>query len=224
MQKIFFTALIGSLISLDQTVFLQIMISQPIVCGTIIGWFLGNIQFGVLIGILLQLIWIKELSLGGTIPPDSTIATIIGVSIPLIINNTNSLSTFISIIIGILAGISSMKTEIITRKINNKIAQKVENLVKMGKFEKISIVNWQGILIAFTKSFLLIFLVLIITIPFLTKILIINIYGIWQEMFKIFLLLLGLAIIIEKFLIKQQYIYILITGFLFAFILNIFNK
>ena len=43
-------ALIGSLIVLDTTVVFQFSFSQPLITCSILGWFFGDLQLGILVG------------------------------------------------------------------------------------------------------------------------------------------------------------------------------
>ena len=67
-------ALIGSIVDLDSTAVVQCMISQPIVAAPLTGLILGSmlgdyaagLQLGLMVGVILQLVWIEQLPLGQT--------------------------------------------------------------------------------------------------------------------------------------------------------------
>ena len=54
------------------------MISQPLVIGPIVGLILGDFTTGIMAGATLQLIFLGAMGIGGTLPPDSVIGTVIG--------------------------------------------------------------------------------------------------------------------------------------------------
>jgi mannose/fructose/N-acetylgalactosamine-specific phosphotransferase system component IIC len=69
-------ALAGGLIGLDRTAVGQFMISQPIVVGPLAGWMLGDPRAGVVIGAVLELIWVLDMPIGSFVPADATISTV----------------------------------------------------------------------------------------------------------------------------------------------------
>jgi mannose/fructose/N-acetylgalactosamine-specific phosphotransferase system component IIC len=63
-------SVIGSGIILDKYAFGEFGISQPIIAGAIIGTLFGDLQTGIFIGAILQLIFLVGLPIGRDIPPD----------------------------------------------------------------------------------------------------------------------------------------------------------
>jgi mannose/fructose/N-acetylgalactosamine-specific phosphotransferase system component IIC len=76
-MRILITSFIGGLINLDVMTIWQVMISRPVVSGPIIGWLCGDVWTGLVIGALMELIWINILPIGTVIPPDASATTII---------------------------------------------------------------------------------------------------------------------------------------------------
>ena len=62
------------LLSIDTTIFLQSLISQPIFSCQIIGVFVGNYEIGLLIGVLSQVFFLGYIPIGGARIPDPQIA------------------------------------------------------------------------------------------------------------------------------------------------------
>lgn len=81
-------ALVGGVISLDRTSALQIMVSRPIVTAPVIGLLFGEPGIGLMIGSLVELLWIGELPVGGVIPPHETAASVIAVGMALGVERT----------------------------------------------------------------------------------------------------------------------------------------
>jgi len=81
LQKILLIAAVGGLLGLDRTALGQFMISEPIVAAPLIGWFLGDTAAGIVIGVVLELIWVLDLPVGTFVPADSTIAAIAATAI-----------------------------------------------------------------------------------------------------------------------------------------------
>jgi PTS system mannose-specific IIC component len=61
------------------SVFLQVMVSQPLVAGWLAGLLVGAPGLGLGIGLLLQLVWIRDLPMGGRAMPAAGPAAVVGV-------------------------------------------------------------------------------------------------------------------------------------------------
>jgi len=72
---------IGGLIGLDRTALGQFMFSQPIVAGPLVGWILGDPMTGIIIGTVLELIWVLDMPVGSFVPANSTISSIAATAI-----------------------------------------------------------------------------------------------------------------------------------------------
>jgi len=98
--------MIGALISLDTVAVFQILISQPIVACTLIGWLSNDPMTGIYIGLMMQLIWISTLPVGAVTFPDGNlgaiVASIIATNTVDIIPEYKSLVILFSIIFGLL--------------------------------------------------------------------------------------------------------------------------
>lgn len=58
----------------------QTMLSRPLICGTVMGFLLGDIATGLYVGASLEFIYLGSVGIGAAIPPDSTSATCIAVA------------------------------------------------------------------------------------------------------------------------------------------------
>lgn len=75
--EIFQIALAAGLIGLDRLAFGQFMVSQPVVAAPLIGWLMGDFHTGLLIGVVLELFWLRGLPVGGHIPGDATLSAVL---------------------------------------------------------------------------------------------------------------------------------------------------
>lgn len=71
-------AVVALICGLDRVAALQIMISRPIVAAPLAGWLLGDIEIGLQIGLMIELLWLARLPVGAAIPPDDTQVSIAG--------------------------------------------------------------------------------------------------------------------------------------------------
>jgi len=123
--------LVGGLLVLDQTAVLQILISQPLVAGSIIGWLLGDIRLGLHLGLLLQLLWLNQIPVGGAKIPEGNLASVIAV---ILVFNTRFWMTDYphTLILGVLLYallISYLGTKLIT-VIRNKNVYFLDKAIK----------------------------------------------------------------------------------------------
>jgi len=70
-------ALWGGLIALDITGFGPLMIAQPLVAGPLFGWLTGHLAAGVIIGGIVQLLWMDITPVGVGIPYDAMAVTVL---------------------------------------------------------------------------------------------------------------------------------------------------
>ncbi len=70
-------ALAAGMIGVDRLVFGQFMISQPIVAAPLMGFLLGDFHSGLMVGVVLELFWLRGLPVGGHVPKDATLAAIL---------------------------------------------------------------------------------------------------------------------------------------------------
>lgn len=83
LTEIIIISLSGSLLCLDR-VFIQAMISRPVIIAPLIGLFFNNIYAGLIIGAIVELIWIDRLPIGTYIPPNDSITAVLATSIALL--------------------------------------------------------------------------------------------------------------------------------------------
>lgn len=77
LQQMLLLALVGGLIGLDRTAAGQFMISQPIVAGPLVGTLLGDGASGLIIGSVLQLVWVMDMPIGTFVPANATVMSIV---------------------------------------------------------------------------------------------------------------------------------------------------
>ena len=80
-------ALIVGALGLDQTAVAQVLLSQPLVGGVILGWSAGDPASGLLAGAFFQSLCLTELPVGASIPPNTALAGLIGVAMFLLLGH-----------------------------------------------------------------------------------------------------------------------------------------
>lgn len=81
--EVFQVALVAGVLGVDRLAFGQFMISQPILAAPIIGGLLGDFHTGFLVGVVLELFWLRGLPVGGHVPRDATLSAILTTSLSL---------------------------------------------------------------------------------------------------------------------------------------------
>lgn len=74
--KIFLASIAGSILGLDR-VFMQIMLSRPVVSAPLIGLMLGDAYTGLIVGAALELFWIDRLPIGTYLPPNDFLVAVL---------------------------------------------------------------------------------------------------------------------------------------------------
>jgi mannose PTS system EIIC component len=69
-------SIVGGILCLDR-IFVQAMISRPIVAAPVIGLILGDPYTGLIAGAFIELIWIDRLPIGGYLPPNDTVVAVL---------------------------------------------------------------------------------------------------------------------------------------------------
>jgi len=67
--------LLAGLAAVERKGFLQAMLSRPIVLGPLIGWALGDAAAGLLLGPVLELLWLGAVNLGAAVPVHEALGT-----------------------------------------------------------------------------------------------------------------------------------------------------
>jgi mannose PTS system EIIC component len=139
-------AALSGIIFLDSSSVAQIMISQPLICAPLIGWYLGNWQIGLLIGALLELLWIGKLPIGSHIPPEAPISAMTATMIYIFLSRgaEGPVGTFvlaISICCGIINGFLGGELTIKIRKFNNRFNIIADRYAAAGSYLGIEFVS-----------------------------------------------------------------------------------
>ncbi|MEO0127858.1 MAG: PTS sugar transporter subunit IIC [candidate division WOR-3 bacterium] len=201
--------LLGALILLDKYAVGEFGVSQPIVAGAIIGALCGDVQIGIFIGALFQMVFLANLPIGKDVPPDAQAAGIAGCGSYFLLrdSNQNEPNLIIIFLIGILVSVLGNYLDIIVRRINEGLFYRF-----LRKHNNLYICHFGGIITAFLRGvFLLLpifFLVSILKFPGSGT-------GFNKEFLLIVIVSLGIANGIYLYF-KRQSFYFLVIGVLCA--------
>jgi mannose/fructose/N-acetylgalactosamine-specific phosphotransferase system component IIC len=145
-------ALISGGLILDKYSFAEFGLSQPIITGTIIGALFGDVNTGIFLGAMIQLIFLGGLPIGGDIPPDGPAAGIVGTGTYFFLRTVNSPehSLLAAVVLAMTAGLVGGATEIYVRRIHEYLYRCFEN--RKGRLMGCHLA---GLATAFTRGSLL---------------------------------------------------------------------
>jgi len=142
----------GSLLCLDR-IFIQAMISRPVVIAPLIGLFLHNPYAGLIIGALIELIWIDRLPIGTYIPPNDSIAAVTATSIAVIagakLGGASTELIALSVLLAIPCGALAKQMDVMIIKSNDAVSDKALEDAKENNIKAIERKNYLGLIKVF---------------------------------------------------------------------------
>lgn len=149
LSEIFIGALVAILVGVDRTAALQLMVSRPLVAAPLTGWLLGDPLAGLLIGALVELLWLGRLPVGAAIPPDDTQVAIGASVLTLTLGPQLNLSEFplalLCTLVAIPLGKVGQLFDRLARQHNGRLQVCAEAVVMTGDFPQISRQHLRGL-------------------------------------------------------------------------------
>ncbi|MFB0526706.1 MAG: PTS sugar transporter subunit IIC [bacterium] len=159
--EIVLVSFIGGLLSLDVSAWGQIMVSRPIVCGPLIGLLLGDLKTGLIIGVLLELIWINVISVGAAIPANATIVAVTCTTLIILIERTlppgnNFQGPYRMFVLALTMPLGEIfkVIDIKQRKLNIHFVHYLDREITKGNLKALEKVNYFSLFLFFLKGFL----------------------------------------------------------------------
>ncbi len=166
--KIICISFAAGLLCLDR-VFIQAMIFRPVIIAPVVGVILGNPYVGLIVGAILELLWIDRIPIGIYIPPNDSIAAafaaalaiLAGESLGAVTNELMALAVLIAVPFGILA----KKMDVKINQSNNLLSDQALAAAKVCDFRAIESKTYLGLTKAFLSYFVLLLILQIAFIP-----------------------------------------------------------
>lgn len=173
LTKIILLSFCGSLFCLDR-VFIQTMISRPVVVAPFIGLLLNDIYTGLTIGVFVELFWIDRIPVGTYIPPNDTITAVLATSIAIAAGQNQggtspqliALAFVFAVPFGIIAG----KIDALIVKSNNTLSDRALEDAGTGNIKGIERKNYLGLLKVFLIALFYLLVVQSLLIPAVSRI------------------------------------------------------
>ncbi len=209
--------LIGSLLALDTTVVFQFLLSQPLVTAALLGWLMGDLQLGIQVGFYLQILWLRNIPVGGAVVPEGNVAAI--VTTCLVLRYHTDMIYFNSVLVlaviyGVAVSYLGGQLVVLYRKINVQILTWVLNGLKRMKMAPLNLAPFSSMLIYFGLMFILIYISLVFGDLLFDQIK--NMPVAWDDYFRyglVAILGLGVGLVISLYKEKDDRL-LLAIGFL----------
>ncbi len=126
-HRLLMAAVWAGVISLDFTAVGPFMISQPLVCGPLFGWLMGQVVVGLVIGGIVQLLWMDLSPVGVSIPYDATATTVLAVYWATLPAHTALSQMVLALIVAVPFGFLFRWLDQRARHINTRLMHQVEH-------------------------------------------------------------------------------------------------
>lgn len=150
------SSIVGGILCLDR-IFLQVMISRPIVAGTVIGIILGHPQTGLVTGAMVELFWIDRSQIGTVVPPNDTVASIVIAAGTIIsgkaLGHPSRELIALAVLLFIPLGLLGRQVDILVMGANEKTSRAVLEDARSGRDEAVTRRQFTGLIKAYFLMF-----------------------------------------------------------------------
>ncbi len=166
--EIILVSLFGSLLCLDR-VFIQAMVSRPVVIAPLIGFLLRDPYTGLIIGAFVELVWIDRIPIGTYIPPNDSLTAVVATATALIagskLGGDSPELIALSMLIAIPCGNLAKQMDIQIIKSNDSLSDKALENAKENNIRAIEKKTYWGIFKVFSFYALFLLATHLIFIP-----------------------------------------------------------
>lgn len=152
-------ALLGGVMCLDR-VFLQAMISRPVVVGPVIGLALSEPFTGLVIGAFIELLWIDRSPVGLYIPPNDSIATVLATAGAILAGRESGHPprelVALAILLFLPFGILAQRVDIWIIKTNDRLSERAVEYARLGDIKGLAREHLRGLVKVFAGAFVII--------------------------------------------------------------------
>lgn len=153
-MDLFWTALIVGLVAgiaqWDVYGWGNTQISRPIVLGMIMGFVLGDVKTGLLVGGTVELIYLGLIGVGASIPPDRTMATSIATSFAILSGIKPEAAT----VLAVPVAVASQSLQMLVWTINIGIMHRGDVYARNGDMKAIERLTYFGSFLFFLQGFI----------------------------------------------------------------------
>ncbi len=141
-------SVLGGAAFLDRTALVQTMMSRPLVSGTLAGFLAGAPGAGMACGALLELLWLFDLPVGTSVPPDESTAGVVGAAVAAVLVEGWGLaaSAGAGVAAGVAAGILGGRADVWVRRWNDGLVTRAREALAAGRVDGVGRFHWLGVL------------------------------------------------------------------------------
>jgi len=140
-HRVVMAAVWAGVISLDFTACGPFMVSQPLVCGPLFGWLMGQTVVGVIIGGIIQLLWMDLSPVGVGIPYDATSTTLLAVFWATLPVHGSLSHMVLALLVAVPFGFLFRWLDQLARRVNTLLMHQIEHLPD----DRLALGLWGGI-------------------------------------------------------------------------------
>ncbi|UCE17986.1 MAG: PTS sugar transporter subunit IIC [Gemmatimonadota bacterium] len=165
-------SLVGGVVAVDTTAAWQVMICRPIVSGPVVGLLLGDLQTGLFMGALMELLCAGAVPVRAAVFPDSNVASAVAVAMAVKFQPHANIPHFvilISILYSVPVAFIGSKLIVFMRTINSTLMERALKFAREGKARGVELQNWLGVIHSFGRGFVYSGVTLLLGLMGLTK-------------------------------------------------------
>lgn len=166
--KIILLSFCGGLLCLDR-IFIQAMISRPIIIAPIIGLILNNPYAGLIIGAMIEMFWIDRIPIGIYIPPNDSLVAVLATSVAILagqkLGSVSPELIAFSILLFIPFGILAKQIDIMIIKSNDILSDQALEDAKKSNIRGIEQKTYLGLIKVLSFYIIYLLVLQVIFIP-----------------------------------------------------------
>lgn len=148
--------LVAGLMGLDRRGAFQMMVSQPIVAIPLLGLLIGDPVSGLMLGALVQLLWMSSSLFGATVPPNETAAGLAIGGMVFLFDAQHAANApavwALAVLLGAPVSLLGRWLEQYNDRANLRLARRADAGARMGRPAVIDLVPWRGLLRTFVLN------------------------------------------------------------------------
>ena len=134
---------------LDRTAACQIMISRPLVVAPFAGWILGVPFDGLLVGSVVELLWLGRLPVGAAIPPDDTQVAVGAVALSVLMGTAPGAQgngfVLLCVLVALPIGKIGQVFDRLARQWNERLVTRAELALVQGRLDRAEALHLRGL-------------------------------------------------------------------------------
>lgn len=144
---------LGGLVSIDTASAWQIMISQPVFACPMIGLIFGNVEMGIMMGVLLELPWLINIPTGGTHGSEGNLGAVVATALGIYLFdkqvNTENIIIIVSVLFSLWVSRVGRHLVEFMRQENTRLLYNADRAASVADLKKITLLNLVGVVYAF---------------------------------------------------------------------------